>query len=156
MGNFLSDTLGIGIGTVQIRLFEDRIPWGDVIAGRLELSLPEPVDASGVIVGIRARKRSVRRTGRAGTAIANTVVYDVHKELSGARHYGSEGFNFVIPLPSQPPSLRDISRDLADLVTVARAVQGQFDAEPTWVVYGRLARPWKLDLTHEVTIFPIT
>lgn len=157
MGNFFTDALGIGIGSMEIRLFEEQVPWGELVIGRLELSLPEPLEASGLRVGIRARKRSVRHRQRSSghsLSTANPIVYDVHKDLSGARAYRSEGFNFTIPLPSRPPTLRDINSDLADIVTVARALQGSFDAEPTWVVYGTLSRPWKRALTQEISLFP--
>jgi len=148
---------GLGRGTVQLQLDQTRAAPGASIFGRVSLALTEPVEAKRLLVTLRARQKmvTVQRTNRGrSVGTSHVTVYELKRELGGAKEYQNEtiGFELTVPAdalvlrPSSPSSpLADVARTIASAVT---PTAGPIE----WQVLAVLEIPWGRNLGTEVDI----
>ena len=147
--------VGIGIGTMSIRLVRTVHEPGDIVRGRLQMTLPEPLEARRLVVGIRARQRyyEIRRDahGNRRREQRERDVYSFESELDGAHAYSSEGFDFRLGVPGRrAPTMP--SGLLGDVATVLGALKNTRREPLRWSIYGFLDRPWKVNLKCSVAL----
>jgi hypothetical protein len=141
----LGSIVGIGVGSLELLLIKHAFQPGEVIHGRLELKLEEPVDAKRLVIGVHATEERERwTTDSRGQQIRERETrtrYRVERQLAGKGLYRGGGYDFHLPLPGTsseplPGFLGDVAR------LVAAVTRPQLD----WRVYAFLDIPWKANL----------
>ncbi len=153
--NPFTETLGLG-ATLSMRLIERQARGGDQLRGRIELSLPEPLQAESLTVTLLAQQRlaglGVQR-GRVTVSTRKPTIFRSSVDLAGPQRFTSGGWDFSLPVPQRLARPEEaLSEGLRDLVTVIRAVQSPVQFPLEWFVEARLHRSWKIDLKQQLGV----
>ncbi|MBI2893830.1 MAG: hypothetical protein HYY06_09780 [Deltaproteobacteria bacterium] len=148
---------GLGRGSVKLELDQPKAAPGDSIRGRVVLALTEPVEAKKLFVTLQARQKmvTVQRTDRGrSVGTSHVTVYELERELDGAKQYLNGTFPFELTVPADALLLRPAtpSSPLGEVArTIASAVSPS--AGPIeWQIVAALEIPWGRNLTGEVDI----
>ena len=154
--NPFSETLGLGVGSLSLRLVDRQLKGGETLRGRIELNLPEPLQAEGLTVTLLAQQRRAgvgMRRGQVQLSTQKPTVFRSPIDLQGPGLFRSGGFDFSMPVPERIVRPEEaLSEGLRDLVTVIRAVQSPVQFPYEWFVEARLRRSWKVDLKERLGI----
>jgi hypothetical protein len=151
------EVFGIGVGSITVQLEHYAYHPGETIRGEVAVRLRSPEATGGVVVGVRARQRIVdrSRSPRDYVVSARTeTVWEFRRELAGPGTLATASYAFELGLPADlyarqaepPPGL------VGDVVRAIAFLQREKRYPLQWQVYGRLLRPWKVDLTRRVDI----
>ncbi len=150
--------LGIGLGTLDIRLERFAFVPGDRVVGTLSFKLKEPTAARGVVVGVHARQRVVERhrstQGGTSTSYRNDVVWKFERVLSGEDIYteGSHSFELVIASDVFRESVEPPPGTLGEIARVVSFLSPTKRMPLEWEVYGHIDLPWKINVSKKVSI----
>lgn len=151
----LTNTLGIGIGSLRLRLVSQQARVGELVRGRLELDLNRVVEADRLTVSVYAWQRVLGvGLGKQPTISTRKVpVVRSEIELDGDAIYRSGGYDFAIEVPrvqwgKSPPLPEGFAEAIGVLHTITSPVQYPLE----WFVEGRLHRTWKVDLKERRSI----
>jgi len=152
----LTNTLGIGIGKVKLRLVSQEAAIGEVLRGRVELDLDRVVEADRLTVSVLAWQRmvAVDFLNRSPTISTRKLpVVKKQMELAGEAIYRSGSYDFAIEVPAVNwgPKV-PLPEGLAEVVGVISAVTSPVRMPLEWFVEARLHRTWKVDLTERLQI----
>jgi hypothetical protein len=144
---------GLGRGTVQIEIDTPRVAPGGTVQGRVVLALSEPVAALRLVVALRARQNLLPIAGR-GVDASYADVFQLARELDGARRYESQTVAFALPVPADALELR-AAAGRSPLADAVRSVASALSTAPgpiEWQVIGRLEVEWGRDLAGEAAV----
>lgn len=144
---------GLGRGTVQIEIDTPRVTPGGTVQGRVVLALPEAVAAQRLLVILRARQ-NLLPIGGSGVSASYADVFQLSRELDGARSYESQTLAFALPVPADALDLR-AAAGKSPLADAVRSVASALSTAPgpiEWQVVGRLEVEWGRDLAGEAPV----
>jgi hypothetical protein len=97
---------GTAVGSLELLL--PRSDWGpgEMLHGRLVLTLDEPIDGLRLVVGVHATEERCVVDPRGREAHETRTRYRMERRLAGFRRYVSDVYDFRLPLPDGRPGLR--------------------------------------------------
>ncbi|MFT3707633.1 MAG: hypothetical protein QM817_08190 [Archangium sp.] len=145
--------LGLSVGEIHVTLERSDYARGDRISGELRLELTEEVEAKRLVVGVRAKQRSIgvglnsRGNGRS-VSYSNDKAFEFAKELSGERVYRdgeTAKFELLIPEDGTRPPIKLPEGVLGDITQIVAALASVHRFPLEWRVFAFLDRPWQLN-----------
>jgi hypothetical protein len=154
IGSALRTTAGVGVGSIEVVLERTSFAPGDVIRGRLVLTMAEEMRARRLVVRLHASRRTVSTSvdarGQRSRTHGRETVYKFDQELDGERAYpaGTSEHWFAISVPSDIGGKIDIPGEgfVSDVARVVTAVAGAVRRPLEWKLIGFLHIPWKRDV----------
>jgi hypothetical protein len=147
------EALGLSVGEIHLTLERSEYARGDRIRGELRLALTEEVEAKRLVVGVRAKQRSIgvgldpHRGGRSIT-YSNDKAFEFAKELSGERVYRDGEkvpFELLMPADGARPPIKLPEGVLGDITQIVAALASVHRFPLEWRVFAFLDRPWQLN-----------
>jgi hypothetical protein len=96
---------GMAVGSLELVLA--RADWrpGEMLHGRLILTLEEPLQAFRLVVGVHATEQRCFTDARGRDAYEVRTRYRMERRLAGCRRYENDIYDFRLPLPEGRPGL---------------------------------------------------
>ena len=91
---------GIAVGSLELLLARRHWRPGELLHGRVILTLEEPLDAFRLVAGAHATEERCL-----GEAHETRTRYRIERRLAGSRLYVSDLYDFRLPLPERRPGL---------------------------------------------------
>lgn len=148
---------GIGLGELRIAIERTRVSPGENVTGKLQLTLPQGIDAKRLIVGLRASQRTVdySRVGGVRTVTSGTaMLYRFEQELGGHQRYETGEHTFELMVPPDALELRTKAGTgtIGDVARAVSSVVAPTSGPIEWQVWATLEIPWSRNLDHAVDV----
>ena len=160
LGNAIRTTVGVGVGSIDVRLETHAFDPGDAVEGTLVLDLQDRTAADKLYVKLLAtRETTVTRKDSSGNKSRSTqseTIYEFELQLDGEKAYpkGLTEHRFSLEIPRDVDRKLDISGSgiVNDVARVVSAVRDATRRPMQWQVIGVLHIPWKRNLEQKVGI----
>jgi hypothetical protein len=153
-------------GKINIGIQRSHYTAGDIIAGKVNLTLKKPVKAKELSISLIGEQTSTRVGGMIGsstksTSTEHTRIYDFKQQIDGEKEYTKEadyGFEIKIPadilsIKPQMPELGGVAGQGLKIAQAAAAMTGTIPFQRTkWYLLAKLDIPGGLDIKRKADI----
>ena len=153
-------------GKIDIEMQRNHYTAGDIIVGRVSLTLKKPVKAKELSISLIGEQTSTQVGGMIGsgnrsTSTEHTRIYDFKQQIDGEKEYIKEsdyGFEIKIPadilsIKPQMPELGGVAGQGLKIAQAAAAMTGTIPLQRTkWYLLAKLDISGGLDIKRKADI----